>query len=312
MGDPDVTIVIRSKNEAKLLPRCLEMLFRQRTAHAFEVLLIDSGSTDNTVACARAFPGVSIKEIPAAAFHYALVLNEGVALARGRYVVVLSAHCVPLDTDWLEQLIAPLERDPTVVASFGRQVPWPDCEPVEKSFLEREFGAQDYTLTAPPAGDDPLGLLFSNANSCLRRATALAHPFPPVPWAEDRAWGAALLAAGHRLAYVSGAAVYHSHGRTVGGYYRMGRLAGQALRQVGAPPRSLSSYPWFGVRQLWWAFDFWRGECRRLGVRPSGVWLQAAQSLCRVIAQDIGVWVGQQAADGQGRTGFQPVPMKSG
>lgn len=320
MPDPDVTIVIRSKNEAKLLARCLDMLERQRTAYSFDVLLIDSGSTDRTVAIARTYPRVTVREIPAEAFHYAAVLNEGVRLARGRYVVALSAHCVPLDEEWLHRLVEPLECDPAVAASFGRQVPWPECELVEKSFLEREFAEKDYTLAGPPPGDDPLGLLFSNANSCLRRETVLARPFPRVDWAEDRAWAAALLAAGHCIAYAGRAAVFHSHGRTVRGYYRLGFVAGRALRQLGARPRTLSASSWFGVRRLWWAFDFWRAECRRQGVRPSGVLLEAARSLCRVIAKDLGVWAGQRAAPGGGPlnsdfgrgAGFQPVHIRTG
>jgi rhamnosyltransferase len=295
---PLVSVVIRAKNEEKRLPRCLGMILAQAACSPREILVIDSGSTDGTVAIARKFPGVSVREIAPATFNYGETLNEGIRLARGRYVVALSAHCVPADGHWLERLVEPLERDPAVAGAFGRQVPWPGCEPVERYFLELLYQDRDYVVDASALSDDPLGILFSNASACVRRDVALAVPFRPLPWAEDRAWAHAVLRAGHKLAYASRSAVLHSHQRTLSGWYRVGCLHGKAMARVGSPALALRSQEWFGIGKLWSALRYWQAVCAKQGVAPSGEVRAAVGSVCRVIAFDFGRWSGQRRAGG--------------
>ncbi len=293
---PDVTILIRARNEEKLLPRCLAMIFRQETTFSFEVLLIDSGSTDRTVAIARQFAGVLVHEIEPASFNYGATLNEGVRLARGCYVVALSAHCIPVDVYWLQRLVEPLEREPTIGGSFSRQRPWPDCELVEKIFLQKAFGEDDFRWTEADGNGSPFQILYSNASSCFRRELARAIPFRALPWAEDRVWAHAVLRAGYAIAYASQSVVYHSHQRSIRGYYRMGYAEGQAQALVGCSPASLRSRPWFGIRPLWWTFQRWRRICAGQGVRPSAILPLALGSLGRVIALDLGTRFGHMVA----------------
>ncbi len=291
---PDVTILIRARNEEKLLPRCLAMIFRQETTFSYEILLIDSGSTDRTVEIARQFAGVTIRAIDPAAFNYGATLNDGVRLSRGRYVIALSAHCVPVDVYWLQRLLEPLEREPVVGGSFSRQLPWPDCELVERLFLQKVFTTDDFLLTK--ADENPFQILYSNASSCFRRELARTIPFRALPWAEDRVWAQAVLRAGYAIAYASRSQVYHSHQRTIWGYYRMGYAEGRAQALVGCPPVSLRSRPWFGIRPLWWTFQRWRRICAGQVVRPSAVLQQALGSLGRVMALDLGVRFGHMSA----------------
>ncbi len=300
---PDVTILIRARNEEKLLPRCLEMIFRQETRFGFEVLLIDSGSTDGTVACARRFPGVVIREIAAEAFNYGATLNEGIRLARGRYVVALSAHCVPVDGHWLQCLVEPLEGDPTIGASFGRQTPWPGCEPVERAFLESTFGKADCLIDGAGLDANPVSVVFSNANACLRRELALAVPFPELPWAEDRVWAHTILRAGHRVAYAGGAAVYHSHQRTIPGYFKNGYVYGRAQGLVGGAAGGLRACSWFGVRALWRSLNRWHRVCLAQGCPRSNALRLAFTSLCRTIAFDVGVLAGRRQEKSRAQSG---------
>jgi len=56
----DASIVIRTYNEARWLPEVLEAVHRQdRRGLAVETVIVDSGSTDDTVAQARAAEGQS-------------------------------------------------------------------------------------------------------------------------------------------------------------------------------------------------------------------------------------------------------------
>src|SRR5439155_1735828 len=198
----------------------LEAVLGQEGAPAAEVVALDSGSRDGTLALLAEHP-VRVEHL--ARFTYGAALNRGAALARGALVVYLSAHCRPLARDWLARLLAPF-TDPQVVASFGRQVPVPGVNPIEALTTARNF---------PPA--PPPGVLFSTANGAVRRAAVLAQPFDEeIAIAEDHLWARG---AAERIAYVPEAAVAHSHPMGLGPwrarFYAHGLAAEYARRRRG-------------------------------------------------------------------------------
>jgi glycosyltransferase involved in cell wall biosynthesis len=193
-----VSIVIRCKDEAAHLAPVLDMVLAQTDAPPFEVVALDSGSRDGTLALLAARP-VRVEHLAPERFTYGRALNVGAAHARGAPVVYLSAHCRPLERGWLRALVAPF-ADAEVAASFGRQVPVPAMNPIEAITTCRIFPS------TPPAG-----VRFSTANGAVRRAAVLARPFDEeIAIAEDHLWAAAL-APPARVAYVPEAAVAHSH-----------------------------------------------------------------------------------------------------
>src|SRR5207249_1735240 len=134
---PEVSIVIRCRDEARSLGPVLEAVLAQEGASAAEVVALDSGSRDGTLALLARHP-VRVEHLTR--FTYGAALNRGAALARGALVVYLSAHCRPLRRDWLAHLLAPFS-DPQVVASFGRQVPVPGINPIEALTTARRRAA---------------------------------------------------------------------------------------------------------------------------------------------------------------------------
>jgi len=197
-GTPGVSLVIRCRDEERDLGRVLDVVLAQRGAPPFEVIALDSGSTDGTLALLGRYP-VRTEHLPAAEFTYGHALNRGAALARGDLVVYLSAHCEPRGLDWLARLVAPF-ADAHVVAAFGRQIPVPHVNPIEAITTERNF---------PPL--PPARVRFSTANGAVRRAAVLARPFDEeMPIAEDHLW-ACEVTPPHRIVYVPAAAVAHSH-----------------------------------------------------------------------------------------------------
>src|SRR2546428_14000675 len=123
----EVSIVIRCRDEARSLGRGREAVLAQEGAPAAEVVALDSGSRDGTLALLARHP-VRVEHL--ARFTYGAALNRGAALARGALVVYLSAHCRPLARDWLARLLAPF-TDPQVVARFGRPGPGPGLTPLQ-------------------------------------------------------------------------------------------------------------------------------------------------------------------------------------
>jgi glycosyltransferase involved in cell wall biosynthesis len=224
MSAPAVSVVIRCRDEARSLGAVLDVVLAQEGAPPFEVLALDSGSTDGTLALLGRYP-VRVATLPPGTFSYGRALNVGAAAARGALVVYLSAHARPRGRDWLAPLVAPF-ADATVVATFGRQVPIPGVNPIEAITTARVF---------PPA--PPAGVTFSTANGAVRRDAVLARPFDEeIAIAEDHLWGAGVTAPAH-IDYVPEAVVAHSHPMTLaawGGRFRAHGLAAQyARRRLG-------------------------------------------------------------------------------
>src|SRR5450759_2977227 len=99
------SIVIRAFNEAKHLPRLLEGI-RQQTLQDIEIILVDSGSTDDTVSIAESY-GAHVAHIAPQEFTFGRSLNVGVQAATRGLVVIASAHVYPVYPDWLERLLEP-------------------------------------------------------------------------------------------------------------------------------------------------------------------------------------------------------------
>lgn len=110
-----ISVIVRALNSARTLPACLESV-RAQTLPA-EVVLVDSGSTDDTVALARSF-GATIVTIPPGEFTYGRALNRGAEAAQGDVHVALSSHCVLPDPEWLSHVVANLSI-PRVAATTG-------------------------------------------------------------------------------------------------------------------------------------------------------------------------------------------------
>jgi hypothetical protein len=130
-------------------------------------------------------------------------LNYGAKLARSDYVVNLSAHCVPVDFCWLDQLVSPLLSDHALAATYGKQVPIQGHNPFEERATLDAFAIQR---------NGRIKAIFSNANCAIRRNVWEAHPFDEkAPFAEDFIWATLLSSNESRIQYVEKAAVFHSH-----------------------------------------------------------------------------------------------------
>jgi rhamnosyltransferase len=198
-----VSVVLRVKNEGRDLRAVLERVFAQRHPE-FEVIVVDSGSTDDTLAIARSFPARLI-EIPPESFTYGRALNVGARAAEGEVVVFLSGHALPFDRDWLAHLVAPLD-DPGVAGVTGNSFPREDASPFDRRGLRRRYGTDAEHLPTRS------GVNYSNANGAVRRRIWEAVPFDEtLPYSEDLDWQRRVRALGRRLVYSPRAIVRHSH-----------------------------------------------------------------------------------------------------
>ncbi|MBI4881618.1 MAG: glycosyltransferase [Planctomycetes bacterium] len=213
------SIVIPTWNGEREIGECLEAVFSQRVDFPFDVLLIDSSSSDGTLAVARRFP-VRVHVIPQADFDHGDTRNLGALLTDGEYIVFLVQDARPLRRDWLARLVGNL-ADPRVAGAFSRVLPRPGASPLVVRGVQGDlnFGAErlERAIEERAAYDalDPLArrifVNFNDVASCVRRAVWQKLPFPRTPFGEDVLWAKAALEAGHRIVFDPEAPVIHSH-----------------------------------------------------------------------------------------------------
>lgn len=200
----DVSIVIRTLNESKYLGECLDAIAGQDVGNlTVEVVLIDSGSTDGTIELAES-KGARVTHISKSEFTFGRSLNRGCEFARGEILVLLSGHCIPVNSDWLQRLIAPL-REGQAVYSYGGQI---GREGVTK-FSEHQL-FKKYFPSEDRVPQD--GFFCNNANAAILRATWTANLFDEtITGLEDMALAKVLVMDGDKIAYVGSAPVEHLH-----------------------------------------------------------------------------------------------------
>src|SRR5438552_17774427 len=138
MTDPLVTIIIRSFNEGWALRETLPALSAQEYRN-WELIVIDSGSTDGSVDLIREAQPRHFVQIEPEDYNPSRVMNCGMDLAQSEYGILLNADATPQGPNWLRPLVTAL-FDPRTAAVFGRQIPRPDCQAVYARDYERCFG----------------------------------------------------------------------------------------------------------------------------------------------------------------------------
>ena len=222
MSLPFVSIVLPTCNGAHTVPALLDAIARQRVHFPFEVIAVDSSSTDGTPDLLRARVD-RLVTIAAAEFDHGLTRNLGVEQARGDLVVLMVQDAVPASDSWLDALTAPLVADATLAGTFARQRPRPDASAITRHYLAQWAGSSDMARTSAVASRAEFNALapiakfqrctFDNVCSCIRRSVWSRHPFARTPIGEDIEWAKDVLLAGYRIAYVPSAEVIHSHDR---------------------------------------------------------------------------------------------------
>ncbi len=216
------SIVIRAYNESRHIGRLLAGI-QQQTVRNVEVILVDSGSTDGTVAIASRH-GARVVHIQPEEFTFGKSLNLGVETARGPLVVIASAHVYPVYEDWLERLLAPF-GDEKVALSYGKQ-----RGDESSKFSERQFLATWFPEQSNPAQQNPF---CNNANAAIRRELWAQHPYDEtLTGLEDLAWAQWVMSQGWAIAYVAEAEVIHVHHEPPKKVYNRYRREAMAFKRI--------------------------------------------------------------------------------
>jgi glycosyltransferase involved in cell wall biosynthesis len=197
---PIVSIIIRTKNEDKWIESCLKSIFNQSYKN-FEIILVDNESADNTVVIAKKF---KVKIFRIKKFKPGLAINYGIKNSKGKIIVCLSGHCIPVNEHWLKNLVKDLSKN-KIAGVYGRQEPLSFSSDIDKRDLINTFGL-DKKIQFKDS-------FFHNANSAFLRSVWKKFPFDEeVSNIEDRVWGEQVIENGYKIIYEPKANVFHYHG----------------------------------------------------------------------------------------------------
>lgn len=228
-GEIDATVVIPTYNGQDYIRQILQALADQEFDGTFEVLIIDSGSTDKTLEILKEFPEVRLHQIANEDFGHGKTRNLAAKLSRGTYVAYLTHDAVPSHSRWLTEILIPLDpKGIGAVAVMGKQIPRANCSPLLKYEIEGVFAGfgPDFGTTIFYKDDfatseqqiDALSF-YSDVNSATRRDFLLdVIPYRDVPYSEDMAFGRDVIEAGYRKVYAPRASVEHSNDLTLREY----------------------------------------------------------------------------------------------
>ncbi len=228
----ETAVIIRTRNEERWLGVTLKKLFAQ-TYTDLEVIVVDSGSTDRTLVIAGQFP-VRIVTMPYAEFSYPHAWNVGIEQAdTQRYIVLLSAHSIPISNTWLQDGIDDLRANERAMGVYGYIRPLPSA-----SFWDKVIVGGMYWWRTRVKGERKMivrqagmGVLGAT-NAIIRKELWDQHHFDEAygMGGEDGEWAAYWFVRGYIAIKDDRFTVHHSHNLSLRGHLRQ-RKYWQSLDQ---------------------------------------------------------------------------------
>ena len=215
-NNPKISIVIPVKNGEKTINACLKAIFDQTLINQTEVIIIDSGSTDNTLEIIKKYP-VKLYQIPANEFGHGKTRNYGVSLAKGEFIVMTVQDAKAASNNWLEIMLSNF-TDNEVVAVTGQQAtphekdknPLQWFRPINKPGVNSvKFGKGEFEKLSPQ--QQKYNCRWDNVNAMYRKLILQKIPFTDVEFGEDMLWARNTLIKEHKITYDMRASVWHYH-----------------------------------------------------------------------------------------------------
>jgi rhamnosyltransferase len=219
------SVICPTFNGGPLFHRCLESILAQKTDFHYEIVVVDSSSTDGTAKhlarMAELHTNLKFLSISQEEFGHGKTRNYAIEHALGEYIAMLTQDAVPVSAGWLQAFVEEMERHPKAAGAFGPHWAYPDCDPLVRRDLELHFGqfgenVKLFSIEDRATYDLSEGLrqflhFFSDNNACLRRSVWECFPYPEVEFGEDQLWAKRVLDEGYAKLYVPAATVFHSH-----------------------------------------------------------------------------------------------------
>jgi len=217
------SVVIPTKNPGIIFIEVINKVMNQKTDFEFEILVVDSGSKDGTLEYMKQFDHLqsfSYIKIAPESFGHGKTRNFGAEQTSGEYIVFLTHDALPVNNQWLSEIVNIADSNIKIAGVFGRHIAYPTENEFVKRELELHFSG---FIESPIVSLDDLNRyetdlgykqylhFFSDNNSLLRRSVWEEYPFPDVNFAEDQQWAKMIIENGFMKGYAHEAVVFHSH-----------------------------------------------------------------------------------------------------
>jgi glycosyltransferase involved in cell wall biosynthesis len=148
-----ISVIIPALNEEKMIGRCLESLTRLAFARdRFEVLVVDNGSRDNTLAIVESFTDrLYLKVLQQAGVRISALRNLGARTASGDILAFLDADCLA-PAEWLDRIFALAPADGAGVLGAHYLLP-EDSSWVGRTWHRYQEAPKSGEVSHVPAGD---------------------------------------------------------------------------------------------------------------------------------------------------------------
>ncbi|MEW5909802.1 MAG: glycosyltransferase family 2 protein [Thermodesulfobacteriota bacterium] len=226
-----ISVVIPTKNAGTAFTFLLEKIRRQAGFKTIEILIVDSGSTDDTLQIGKHFDA-KILPIRPFSFNHGLARNRGADYATGDFLFFITQDALPASDTCMYQMIQAMERDIKIAAVSARQIPRSDadlfgCWQLWHYYHKVLEIKDDEVFQATPHEIDRMNGRqkrkigqIDNVFCCIRKDLFDRYRFNPLPYAEDLDLGLRFLSDGFKLAFLSSVGVIHSHNRSPSYYFK--------------------------------------------------------------------------------------------
>lgn len=234
---PEISIIIKALNEQRRIAACIESALADAAALQAEVIVVDSLSTDDTVAIASRYPVRIVQFARRQDIGCGAAVQMGYQFARGRYLYVLDADMV-LQPGFITLALARLQADAGLAGVGGKLV---DSQVLTAADQRRRVAAERLTADVEVKELGGGGLYRREA---VEQTGYLSHQ--GLYAFEEAELGARLRSGGWRLLRLAAPAVTHE-GHAESDVTMMRRLwrNGRA-RAYGTVLRSAWGQPWWG------------------------------------------------------------------
>ncbi|WXL24092.1 glycosyltransferase family 2 protein [Ectopseudomonas mendocina] len=207
-----VALIIPTRNAGPHVDLQLPALAAQ-TRQPDEIFIVDSSSTDNTVARYREF-GARVEVIPVETFNHGGTRRWASQQVNADVLIYMTQDAIPASPDSFANLLESLCSEPDIGVAYGRQLPHKGADIL--SAQSRHFNYPQQSRTKRRKDSDELGIktCFSSDSFSAYRTDALEKSggFPEdVIGSEDAYVAARLLLKGYAVRYAANAEVHHSH-----------------------------------------------------------------------------------------------------
>jgi len=237
-----ISIIIPTKNAGIDFQYTLQKIQNQVGIQNIELIIVDSGSNDDTIDIARRY-GSKIFSIKPENFNHGETRNYAAQKASGDYLLFLVQDAIPIGHYWLYKIINVLESDSQIAAVSCRQVPRSDADLFACFIMWSHYDTFDmnrdritkldrvHSEKIPFNEKRSLGGL-DNVCCCIRKEVFEKFKFKQIIFAEDLELGIRLIEHGYKLGFLNSVGVVHSHNRPQEYYIRRSYVDGKLLAEI--------------------------------------------------------------------------------